>query len=204
MGTCAGVEAEYSAGLPSKAGIRIPSLTGFSAQSYKLSSADGAYDGSLGVASNILSYDFLWNQVRVQGGAYGTGFRANARGYVSTYSFRDPTPARSIGINKQLGDHLRKLCEAKVPLDNFIIASIAATEPLLSPEQRGAQADQFFMTGITFDMFKKARTQMLATDYEKLLWCAKIADTMAENGRVAVVGQESQLAEFKDMEMLDL
>ena len=60
------------------------------------------------------------------------------------------------------------------------------------------------MTGITFDMFKKARTQMLATDYNKLLWCAKIADTMAENGRVAVVGQESQLAEFKDMEMLDL
>ena len=204
VGTCAGVEAEYKAGLPAKAGIRIPSLTGFSAQSYKLSGKDGAYDGSLGVASNILSYDFLWNQVRVQGGAYGTGFRANARGYVSTYSFRDPTPARSIDINKQLGDHLRKLCEAKTPLDNFIIAAVAATEPLLSPEQRGAQADQFFMTGVSFEMFKKARTQMLATDYDKLLWCAKIADTMAENGRVAVVGQESQLAEFKDMEMLDL
>ena len=204
VGTCAGVEAEYKSGLPAKAGIRIPSLTGFSAQSYKLSEKDGAYDGSLGVASNILSFDFLWNQVRVQGGAYGTGFRANAKGYISTYSFRDPTPARSVGINKQLGDHLRKICEARVPLDNFIIAAVAATEPLLSPEQRGALADQFFLTGVSFDTFKTTRLQMLSTDYDKLLWCAKIADTMAENGRVAVVGQESQLAEFKDMKMLDL
>ena len=204
VGTCAGVEAEYTSSLPAKAGIRIPALTGYSSQVYKLSEIGEKYDGSLGVASNILSFDFLWNQVRVQGGAYGTGFKADTLGYLTTYSFRDPTPARSVEINKQLGDHLRKLCGAKVPLDNFIIASIAATEPLLSPEQRGTLADKLFMTGFSFDMLKEIRGQMLATDYDKLLWCAGLADAFAEKGRFAAVGQESQLAEFKDMEILDL
>ena len=203
-GTCAGVEAQYESALPAKAGIRIPALIGHSSQAYKISGTGEKYDGSLAVASNILSYDFLWNQVRVQGGAYGTGFKADSMGYITTYSFRDPTPARSIDINRQLGDHLRKLCEAKVPLDNFIIASVAGTEPLLSPEQRGTLADRLFMTGVTFDRLKEIRRQMLSTDYGKLLWCAKVADAMAENGRVAAVGQEGQLAEFKDMEMLDL
>ena len=45
---------------------------------------------------------------------------------------------------------------------------------------------------------------MLHTDYDKLQWCADIADAMAEKGRIAAVGQESQLAAFEDMEILDL
>jgi Zn-dependent M16 (insulinase) family peptidase len=162
------------------------------------------FDGSLLVASNILSYGFLWNEVRVQGGAYGTGFRADSNGLVSTYSFRDPTPARSIGINKKLGEFMRGLCAAKAPLDSFIIASIASTEPLLSPAMRGTVADSKYMSGVTYDIQKDIRAQMLATDYDKLLWCADVADAMAEKGRVAAVGQDSQLAEFAGMEIKDL
>ena len=140
------------------------------------------------MASNILSFDYLWNKVRVQGGAYGTGFRADGMGYITTYSFRDPTPARSIGINKELGPYLRSFCEAKTPLDNFIIASVASTEPLLAPAVRGLMADKLWFSGYTYRLQKKLRSQMLHTDYDKLQWCADIADAMAEKGRIAAVG----------------
>ena len=141
--------------------------------------------------------------MRVQGGAYGTGFRTDASGFVSTYSYRDPTPARSISINKELGSYLRELCDAKAPLDNFIIAAIAGTEPLLTPAQRGALADKLWASGITYYTLKTNRAQMLATDYDKLRWCSYIADQMAEKGRVAAVGQESMLSAFDGLELLD-
>ncbi|MBQ9891072.1 MAG: insulinase family protein [Firmicutes bacterium] len=196
--------AQYTADLPEKAGCKIPALVGFSSQAYHLSREGEDFDGSLYVASNILSFDYLWNKVRVQGGAYGTGFRADGMGYITTYSFRDPTPARSIGINKELGAYLRSFCEAKTPLDNFIIASVASTEPLLAPAVRGLMADKLWFSGYTYGLQKKLRSQMLHTDYDKLQWCADIADAMAEKGRIAAVGQESQLAAFEDMEILDL
>ena len=204
QGSAIAPEAEYKSGLPAVMGTRIPALIGFSSQAYHLSEMGREFDGSLMVASNILSFAFLWNEVRVQGGAYGTGFRADGYGLVSTYSFRDPTPARSIGINKKLGEFMRGLCASKMPLDNFIIASIAATEPLISPAQRGALADNRYMAGITRGTQKQVRAQILATDYDKLLWCADVADAMAEKGRIAALGQESQLAEFAGMEIKDL
>ena len=204
VGECGGFEAAYTSDLPEKMGTRIPALIGFSAQVCHLSQIGERFDGSLLVASNILSFDYLWNVVRVQGGAYGTGFKATPTGYVITYSFRDPTPARSVDTNKQLGGYLRQLCENKVPLDSFIIAAIATSEPLLSPAQRGNLADSMFFSGIDYNYQKAVRAQMLATDHEKLLWCAKVAEGFAEKGRIAAVGQEAQLAEFKDMEMKDL
>ena len=197
-------ETEYKSALPAVMGTKIPALIGFSSQAYHISDMGRKFDGSLLVASNILSYGFLWNEVRVQGGAYGTGFRADSNGLVSTYSFRDPTPARSIGINKKLGEFMRGLCAAKAPLDSFIIASIASTEPLLSPAMRGTVADSKYMSGVTYDIQKDIRAQMLATDYDKLLWCADVADAMAEKGRIAAIGQDSQLAEFTGMEIKDL
>ena len=203
-GVCAGFEAPYTSGLPARMGTKIPALIGFSSQSSHLSALGEKFDGSLMVASEILSLDYLWNMVRVQGGAYGTGFRADGMGYLSTYSFRDPTPARSVELNKELGDHLRKFCESGAPVESFIIAAIAGSEPLLSPPIRGALADKFFFSGISYELQKARRAQMLNTDREKLLWCAKVADAMAQTGRVAAVGQEGQLAEFKDMEMKDL
>ncbi len=180
----------YTSTLPAKAGTKIPAQIGFSSQAFHLSQLSEAYDGSLAVASNILSFDYLWNKVRVQGGAYGTGFRADQTGFVMTYSYRDPTPARSVGINKELGDYLRKLSDEKAPLDNFIIASIAATEPLLSPAMRGVLADKLWMTGFSYDSVK-------------LRWCAWIADQMAEKGRLCAVGPEDKLAEFEGLELLD-
>ena len=202
-GSACRTEASYVSQIPAKTGTKIPALVGFSSQAFHLSQIGESYDGSLAVASNILSYDYLWNKVRVQGGAYGTGFRTDTSGFVSTYSYRDPTPARSIGINKELGSYLRELCDAKAPLDNFIIAAIAGTEPLLTPAQRGALADKLWASGITYYTLKTNRVQMLATDYDKLRWCSYIADQMAEKGRVAAVGQESMLSAFEGLELLD-
>ena len=195
---------KYSGTLPERTGTKIPALVGFSSQAIHLSQLGAEYDGSLAVASNILSFDYLWNKVRVQGGAYGTGLRTDVSGFVTTYSYRDPTPAKSVEINKELGDYLRKLCDEKVPLDNFIIAAVAATEPLLPPAARGAMADKYWFSGYSYDYIKAARAQMLDVNYDKLRWCAYVADAMAAKGRVAAVGQEGQLADFADIVTLEL
>ena len=47
-------------------------------------------DGVWSVASNALSYDYLWNEIRVKGGAYGCGFRSPSPRHASFYTYRDP------------------------------------------------------------------------------------------------------------------
>ena len=72
--------------------IRVPSGVSYAASAGHLARYGQEADGALRVLSTILSYDYLWNEVRVKGGAYGCGCQGGASGKVGFYSYRDPSP----------------------------------------------------------------------------------------------------------------
>ncbi|MDE5671681.1 MAG: insulinase family protein, partial [Eubacterium sp.] len=99
-------EAEYKTDLPKRMGIRIPAQIAFAVKGYHLLDADTKMNGSLRIASNIISLNYLWNIVRVQGGAYGAGFPGGRDGGMNCYSYRDPSPARSLQVYNSLSDFI--------------------------------------------------------------------------------------------------
>lgn len=189
-GTAAEPDAAYSAQLPDKQGIRIPAQVGYVSQACR---SPRAVHGSLPVAAQLLSLDYLWNVIRVQGGAYGAGLLTDRDGVISTYSYRDPSPDRSLQAYAGLAAALRKFCEGGEPLDKYIISAVSKTEPLLSPRDYGQTADRNWFCGITLKDETKLRREMLHTDPPALLSWAGVLEQMAAEGAVCVLGPDGMI-----------
>lgn len=193
--------ASYATDLPKHMGIRIPAQAAFAEVGYRL---DSMADGSLQIADNILSLSYLWNEVRVQGGAYGVGMRTARTGSMVCYSYRDPSPARTLQVYAGSADFLKAYCEGDEDLDKFIISAVAGTEPLRAPGERGMAADERWFAGITDDSRKEHRRQMLDTTREKLLgWCDALKAMSAE-GAVCVVAHDDALKQCENLDIFDL
>lgn len=196
--------AAYRTDLPVKMGIRIPAQTAFAVKGYHLSCCGMNYAGSLRVAANILSLSYLWNAVRVQGGAYGAGLPALWDGSIFCYSYRDPSPSRSLIVYDSAADFLRRFSDSAEDLDKFIISAAASTEPLRMPAEQGFAADEQWFAGITNEDRKNTRRQILGTDRRSLSeWCYAL-EKMSEEGAVCVVGHDSALCECEDLIISDL
>ena len=142
--------------------------------------------------------------MRVQGGAYGVGMRTSRGGALACYSYRDPSPGRSLKVYAGSADFLKAYCEGDEDLDKFIISAVAGTEPLRAPGERGMAADERWFAGITYEDRKEHRRQMLSTTREKLLsWC-DVLESMSKDGAVCVVAHEEALKQCKDIEVYDL
>lgn len=206
QGEAAPEKAPYQTKLPKKLGIRIPAQVSYAATGFHLSQLGKQYDGSARLLSNILSLAHLWNEIRVQGGAYGAGMRMSMSGAMFSYSYRDPSPARSLEVYRNMGNFVRKFAQSGEDITGFIISSVAETEPLASPDQLGAGADRDWFSGFSLAQAKEERQQMLrstAADLEQ--WC-EVLDALREQGSVCVVGYTDALAacESENLTVIDI
>ncbi|MBR5817962.1 MAG: hypothetical protein IKY62_04890, partial [Clostridia bacterium] len=168
-----------------KEGIVIPAQIGYSTMVNSLLPLGISQDGSYGVVRSLLSYAHLWNTVRVQGGAYGAGFSfSNESLNVGFYSYRDPTPKRSLECYKQSSEFLRSFVASEADLTKFIIGAFGDMTPLLSASMMGRVADSRYFCGVTLQDTAKRREELLKTDGKKLL---EIADTLEELYKTAPI-----------------
>ena len=193
--------ASFETDLPSAMGCPIPAKSGFSAQGMMF---DEEFDGSMRVAANIISLGYLWNVVRVQGGAYGTGIVARKNGGITSYSYRDPQPAASLEANKMIPEFLRQFCESDEKLDGYIISTLAEDEPLRTPREQGAYGDRIWLSGYTYDELREERLETLRTTKEKILDGLHYWEIFAKEGALSIVGIEDMLKEQDDMTICKL
>ena len=173
--------------------VQIPAAVGFAAQSLTLPQAK--HNGALKVAGNILSFDYLWNKIRVQGGAYGTGFGARPTGQLFAYSFRDPSPVQSLAVFKTLATALSEFCDSGEDVTRYILSTVSALEPLQTPKQKGATADAYRFEGLSQADVLARRNAVLATDREAIRACASLLQTFAEQGSTCIVAGTELLPE---------
>ena len=178
-----------------KEAIEIPAGISYAVSAGNLNQHNMHYDGGLGVLASILSFGYLWNEVRVQGGAYGCGFRAGELGNVMFYSYRDPDPQRSLSVYDNTAEFVRQLSE---PLDKYIISTIASTEPLRTPAQQSAMADSDYFCGITREDRRRVHTQMLSLKQDDLLQYCQLFEAMVQSNARCVVGNSAALSECGD------
>ncbi len=176
-----------------KTGIRIPAETGFAGKGANLNICGAKYRGSMKVAARILSYGYLWEMVRVKGGAYGTGLAVSGDGDVIFTSFRDPNAENSVKCFDGAGAALRSVCESKEPIDRYIVSTIASTEPLLSARQKGNQAAEDYLSGVTRDELLKIRSEILHTSKEDLVEAGNLLDQICEIAGVCIIGGKTSL-----------
>ena len=181
-----------------KEAIRIPAGVSFAAFGGNLAFYQQPRTGALKVLSSLLSYGYLWSEVRVKGGAYGVAFQVFDAGSVTFYSYRDPSPAHSLQVFKETADFIRAFCESDEALEKYVISSIAAGEPLMTPRQQGTAADRSFLSGFTYEDEKKLRDEMLALTKEQLLSLCPLFEKMRDGNAECIVGGDNALKALDD------
>ncbi len=185
-------------------GIAIPSDISFAATGGLLTENGGKWSGTVDVAARIIMLGYLWNVIRVQGGAYGTRFNTYRSGYAECSSYRDPTPARSLQSYLKAGEFLRDLCKEAPDLTGYIIGCVSKATPLLTPRLKGRVADGYYFRGITLDMQREMLKEIIGTTPEKLLEIADCIERTVENGGVCVIAPQNQLDKCAETQKFDL
>lgn len=202
-GEAAPEKCAYTDDLPVRMGVQIPAQASFAVQGWHLE-ADTANDAGYKVAANIVTLDYLWNKVRVQGGAYGVGLSIENSGNIYAYSYRDPTPGRTLDVYAGAADYLDSFCDAGESVDKYIISTMAKFEPLQSPRAQGLAADAAWFAGQTGDDYARMKKEILHTGHDKLRAFANILRKFAADGAVCVVGHEAALKNCSNLTMKDM
>ena len=174
-------------------GILIPADVGFAAEAGELRLFGKDYSGSLPVLANILNFEYLWSEIRVQGGAYGCGFEARESGDLFYYSYRDPQPARSLGVYDGAAAFIRSFCERDPELTRYILGSVSELDPLRNSEQKITLAERLYFCGKTQGDLNRAYRELLHTSRDDLLALCGLLDALAENGKTCVVAGQAQI-----------
>lgn len=173
--------------------VIIPADIAFACRVGNMAAQGVPYGGSWKLAANIISLGYLWNAVRVQGGAYGTGLLVRDSGLAGCYSYRDPAGVQSLQTYLQAPDFLREFCQSSPDLTGFIIGAVSDAEPLLTPRMRGTTADSLYWKGITYEQHCLRRRQLLQAAPADLAALAEPLQKALEQGGVCLVAGKNQL-----------
>lgn len=194
----------YHTDIPMKTGFRIPAQIGFAVRGYRLSRIGKQFEGIMWLASSILTLGYLWKRVRVQGGAYGAGIQVDRSGNIFSYSYRDPSPSKTLNADTGAAEYLREFAEKGDDLDQFIISALNELNPLMSPRDKSSLADGRYMSGYTREEAEKIRRQILDAKPEDMIRCAEWLEPFSSEGAVCVVAHEAALKQCKGLTVRDL
>lgn len=154
--------------------------------------------GFLRVARSILSYEYLWNTVRVKNGAYGTGFVSKRDGSLAFYSYRDPAPQNSLNFYRESSDYLRALADSGEDISKFVIGAFGEYDLIVTPRVASAVATADYLAGWTAADEEKIKRDMLSTTAKDLYTVADIIDEALADSRIAIVGSAEHLASLPE------
>lgn len=157
------------------------------------------YTGALKILKTILGYEYLWNNVRVKGGAYGcmNGFSRTGETYFSSY--RDPNLEKTNEIYEGLPQYIASFTADERDMTKYIIGTISEMDVPLNPAAKGSRALTAYLTGITFDTIQKERDQVLGATEEDIRGLAEHVKVVLEQNYLCVVGNEEKIKEQKQL-----
>ena len=160
----AGVAARLIAAEPTprREAFVVPSDVTYTAMGYDRRLFDGPFTGIWMLASRVLSYDYLWNEVRVKGGAYGAGFQMTRPGSMRFYSYRDPHIDETVARFEGVGSWIAAFDPTPAEMDGYVVSTIAGIDvPLKARELMRRQDGQFF-SHFTPEQRARVRSEVIA------------------------------------------
>ncbi len=151
------------------------------------------YDGCLRMLKVILSYDYLWMNIRVKGGAYGcmSNFRRGGDSYMASY--RDPHLKNTLKVFEGTVDYLKEFDADEREMTKYIIGTVSDLDTPMSPASQGALGLNAWFSEITREDFQMERDQILNAQPEDIRKLYKWVEAVLNHGNICVVGSESVL-----------
>lgn len=192
-----GSECKIAFNKPAREGIVIPSDVTFGVMGSDMKLQGLRYSEIARLAAKIISLDYLWNVIRVQGGAYGTDFQVRENEFVSCYTYRDPDVAGFIGSTGGIGEFLENFCAECDDITEYIIGAVADMSPVLTPKTKGNIADTLFFRKISYESRCRRRRQLLNAHPDDIAKIAAALGRCVTDKSMCVAGPRKQLEKLK-------
>ena len=164
------------------------------------------YGGTWLLASRILSYDFLWTEVRVKGGAYGAGFLTTRSGSSRFYSYRDPRIDETVERFRTAGDWLAGVFSpTESEMDGYVVSTVASLDAPAKARELLRRQDGLYFSGATLADRARVREEVRAARTEDVRALAPSVDAIAGAGCVCAFGNGEVIrASGEDFNVVDL
>lgn len=158
------------------------------------------YTGALKVLKTILSYDYLWINVRVKGGAYGCmcGF-SGVDGDAFFTSYRDPNLAETNDIYKRIPEYVKNFYADERDITKYIIGTFSTLDTPLTPQAKGKRSLSMYLAGLTEADLQKERDEVLNVTVSDIQALYKIVQAVLDAGHICVIGNEGKVNDNKDL-----
>lgn len=155
--------------------------------------------GSYQVLNTLLSLDYLWNNVRVLGGAYGCFLDIRNSGVFQIVSYRDPNLKETLQSYDGISGYLKKVKLSDKELTKYIIGTISKYDPALTPSLKSSYGDFYYFSNQDAHYQQNNRDQIIATTLNQLTECAEMVDKIMQKDRYCILGNESKIKENLDL-----
>ena len=157
------------------------------------------YTGALRMLRMIMGYDYLWNQVRVKGGAYGcmSGFSKNGDSFFVSY--RDPNLSKTLEVYENAAEYLRNFTGDDRTMTQYLIGAISDLDTPLTPQSKGLRSLSAYMTKQTEEDFQQERDELLEANEETIRGLAKYVESFLQDDCICVVGAAAKVKECKEL-----
>ncbi len=157
------------------------------------------YSGALQILKVILGYDYLWQNIRVKGGAYGCMSNFNRIGEAYLISYRDPNLKRTMEVYEGVVDYLKNFNVSDRDMNKFIIGTMSNLDRPMNPAAKGARSMNLYMNHVSEEMIRTERGQILDARQEDIRNLAGVLQAMLDQHLICVIGSEDKIEEQKDM-----
>ena len=164
------------------------------------------YTGALRLLRIILSYDYLWINVRGKGGANGcmnTFLRSGESYFVS---YRDPNLSDTLDVYDRIPEYIKNFSPDERDMTKYIIGTFSALDTPMNPEAKGSRSLSAYLEGITYEQIQKERNEILNAQPEDIRRLADLVEAVLKKDSICVIGNENMIKEsaglFENVEKL--
>ncbi len=182
-------------------GFKTSSKVQYVARTGNFIDGGSKYNGALQILKVILSYDYLWQNIRVKGGAYGCMCNFNRIGEGYLISYRDPNLERTIEVYEGVVDYLKEFTVNERDMNKYIIGTMSNLDRPMNPNAKGVRSMNLYMNHVTEEMIRKEREEVLDARQEDIRALADVVDAMLKADQLCVIGSEEKIEEQKNLFM---
>ncbi|KHD37953.1 peptidase M16 [Clostridium acetobutylicum] len=157
------------------------------------------HNGALIVLRTIANYDYLWNSIRVKGGAYGASMSLSRNGHLAFASYRDPNLLETLKAYEEMVSFVKDFNVNSREMDKYILGTISGIDMPLSNYSKCEKVTAQYLTGIDDEYMRKERLEILDCSVEDIKDSYDILKKLNEENCICVFGSEEKIKENKEL-----